>query len=291
MNVTAAETRRRIVVGIDSSDNAARATAWAAREAADRGLALHLVHALDFPSLPSAVVTPIGFIGAAERASEKLLNPIADELRAQYPGLTITTEVSDLSAPEALVGLSSGADLVVTGTRGHGGFAGLLLGSVSLKLAAHAHCPTIVVHGKDATGTRNEIVLGLEPGEDQAPIQFAFATAAALGAQVRVVRAWTPYPAYSGYYYAADTQTTEHTQFDDATDLLKGAREQFPEVPVVTDIKPGNAVSALIEAAAGSHLLVVGAHLHRSPLSVGIGYVVQGLLSHSPVPVAVVPIA
>jgi nucleotide-binding universal stress UspA family protein len=290
MTETATETRRRIVVGVDSSDNAAHAAAWAAREAADRGLALHLVHALDFPSLPSVVVTPLGFIEAANRSTEKLLDPVAEELRAQYPGLTITTEVSNLSAPEALVGLSSGADLVVTGTRGHGGFAGLLLGSVSLKLAAHAHCPTIVVRGKATTEVRNEIVLGVEPGEPEAPIHFAFATAAALGAQVRVIRAWMPHPAYSGYYYASDA-ITDHDHEKDVAGLLKGAREEFPDVPVVTNIECGNAVPTLVEAATGSRLLVVGAHRHRGPLSIGIGYVVQGLLSHSPTPVAVVPIA
>jgi nucleotide-binding universal stress UspA family protein len=290
MAETVSETRRRIVVGVDSSDNAARAAAWAASEAAHRGLALHLVHALDFPALPSAVVTPIGFIGAANRAGENLLDPIGDGLRTQYPHLTVTTEVSDLSAPEALVALSGGADLVVTGTRGHGGFAGLLLGSVSLKLAAHALCPAVVVRGTDATELRDEIVLGVEPDQAEAPIRFAFATAAALGARVRVVRAWTPHPSYAGYYYAADG-ITGHDHENDVADLLKSAREEFPDVPVVTDIKFGNAVPTLVEAAAGAHLLVVGAHRHRSPLSVGIGYVVQGLLSHSPTPVAVVPIA
>jgi nucleotide-binding universal stress UspA family protein len=289
MSETATETRRRVVVGVDSSDNALRAAAWAAREAADCGLALHLVHALDFPSLPSSVVTPLGFIRAAERTGENVLNPVADQLRAQHPGLTVTIEVSDLSAPEALVGLSTGAELVVTGTRGHGGFAGLLLGSVSLKLAVHAHCPTVVVRGEDAAETRNEIVLGVEPGEPEAPIRFAFATAAMLGAQVRAVRAWTPHPSYAGYYHAADG-ITERDHENDVAGLLKGAREQFPEVPVVSDVESGNAVPALIEAATGARLLVVGAHRHRSPLSVGIGYVVQGLLSHSATPVAVVPI-
>ncbi len=290
MTSTAIETRRRVVVGVDSSDNAAYAAAWAAREAAARGLALHLVHALDFPSLPSAVVTPIGYIGAANRAGENLLNPIADALRAQYPRLTVTTEVSDLGAPEALVGLSGEAQLVVTGTRGRGGFAGLLLGSVSLKLAAHAHCPVVVVRGTRATDLRNEIVLGVEPDESEAPIRFAFATAAALGARVRAVRAWTPHPSYAGYYHAADG-ITEHDHERDVADLLKAAREEFPDVPVVTDVEFGNAVPTLVETATGSRLLVVGAHRHRSPLSVGIGYVVQGLLSHSPTPVAVVPIA
>jgi nucleotide-binding universal stress UspA family protein len=61
-------------------------------------------------------------------------------------------------------------------------------------------------------------------------------------------------------------------------------------VDVSTAAMRGNAVPMLIEAARGSRLLVIGAHRRRSPLSVGAGYVLQGLLSHSPTPVAVVPI-
>jgi Universal stress protein family len=108
---------------------------------------------------------------------------------ARYPNLTITTEISELGAAEALVALSREAELVVTGTRGYGGFTGMLLGSVSHKTAVHAPCPVIVVHEEVSESGSNEIVLGVEPDQDPAPIRFAFATAAQFGATVAAVRA------------------------------------------------------------------------------------------------------
>jgi nucleotide-binding universal stress UspA family protein len=279
------------VVGIDSSDNAARAAAWAAREAGDRGLALVLVHAVELPSAMGAVVEPPGWAEARRAEGRKLLDRVHAGLHQQFPDLSITTEVSDLGAAKSLVVMSGHARFVVTGTRGHGGFAGLLLGSVSLKVAAHAQCPAVVVRGEQEGDRLNEIVLGVEEDEPEAPVRFAFATAARLGAKVRVVRAWEPDPMYGGYYYAADTQSVERRMADEVETVLKPMRDEFAGVEVATHLVSGNTVPMLIEAARGSRLVVVGAHRHHTPLSVGVGHVVHGLLSHSPTPVAVVPTA
>ncbi len=279
-----------IVVGVDSSDNASRAAAWAAREATDRGLALVLVHAVDLPGGAGAAAEPPGWADARREAGRKLLDRVRGALHEQFPELPVTTEVSDFSAAKSLVIMSGHAQFVVTGTRGHGGFAGLLLGSVSVKVAAHAQCPAVVVRGEEPGEPRDEIVLGVERGEPEAPIRFAFATAARLGAKVRAVRAWAPEPMYGGYYYAAETGAAEQQMVNDIEAALKPVREDFPDVEVSTYVSRGNTVPTLIEAARGSRLLVVGAHRHRTPLSVGVGSVVHGLLSHAPTPVAVVPI-
>jgi len=68
------------------------------------------------------------------------------------------------------------------------------------------------------------------------------------------------------------------------------ALEQFPDVKLRTEVAEGNSVAAPIDAAAGTRLLVVGAHRRRGPLSVGAGYAVDGLLAHSPAPLAIVPV-
>ena len=282
-------TRRRVVAGVDSSENAARAAAWAAREAADRGLALHLAHAMNFPA-PAGMIAEVGYVEAAEKEAVNLLEPMARELGGRHPGLTVTTEISERSAPEMLVALSRGAELVVTGTRGHGGFAGLLLGSVSLKTAAHAHCPAVVVRGEGRDDAFGGIVLGVEPHEAEAPIAFAFQSAATLETSLHIVRAWWPAPAYGGFAYE-DVVAREKLEAEEVARLIKGAQEQYQDVRVTTEVVRDNAVPALIRAARDARLLVIGAHRRRSPLSVGAGYVVQGLLSHSPTPVAVVPIA
>ena len=278
----------RIVVGVDASAHAMHAAAWAAREAADRSLDLHLVHAMDIPATPGTV-SPEKYLRAGYQSSDNLLDKVAEQLREQHPSLTVTTETAELSAPETLVTLSREAELVVTGTRGHGGFAGLLLGSVSLKTASHAHCPAVVVHG-EREDVRNEIVLGVELGQNQAPIHFAFESAKQLGATVTVVRAWLSAPAYGGYYLTP-VGATEAEHQGEVEELLKGVREEFPDVEVTVRVVRDNAIPALVTASKGAHLLVVGAHRRRGPLSVGAGYVVQGLLSHAHTPVAVVPIS
>ena len=279
---------RRIVVGIDSSGNAARAAEWAARTATDRGgTPLHLVHALNQPH-GTSMVDPAASVKAVHDAAAELLAQAAEALRTRHPNLTITTQISELGAAESLVALSREAELVVTGTRGHGGFAGMLLGSVSHKTAAHAHCPVVVVREEASENVRNEIVLGVEPDQALAPIRFAFATAARFGASVTAIRAWIPQSTYGGYFTMTPATDEQHGDVDQ---LLKATREEFPQVPVSTQFVNENAVTALIDASDGARLVVIGAHHHHGPLSIGTGYVVQGLLAHARTPVAVIPIS
>ena len=279
---------RRIVVGVDTSDNALRAALWAARQAADLHAPVLLVHALDLGAT-SVYSEAVGYTQARRDDGAALLGRVVSTLREQVPGVSVDTKLSDASAPETLIALSSAANLVVTGTRGHGGFAGLLLGSVSLKLAAHAHGPAVVVRGEQPGDPDNEVVLGVEPDQAEAPIRFAFQSAAALGATLTVVRAWWPHTTYGGYYLE-DADVTERHQAAQAEALIMGLQDEYPHVKVSVSAMRGNAVPMLIEASRDARLLVIGAHRKRSPLSVGAGYVVQGLLSHSPTPVAVVPI-
>ncbi len=103
-----------------------------------------------------------------------------------------------------------------------------------------------------------------------------------------VVRAWLAVPAYGGYF-AAPIPGVEREQRQDVEQLLKATRHEFPEVEVGTRVVNGTAVPALIEASNGARLVVVGTKRHHGPLSIGAGYVVQGLLSHAQTPVAVVP--
>lgn len=283
---------QRIVVGVDSSDNALRAAVWSARLAADLHVPLLVVHALDLGAT-SIYSEAVGYTQARRDDGAALLGRVVSALREQFPRVPVDAELSDVSAPEVLIARSAASDLIsdliVTGTRGHGGFAGLLLGSVSLKLAAHAHGPVVVVRGEQPDEPFNEIVLGVEPDQAEAPIRFAFQTAAALGAMLTVVRAWWPHTTYSGYYIE-DTNVTEWQQAGQVEALISASQREYPQVKVSVSAMRGNAVPMLIEAARDARLLVIGAHRKRSPLSVGAGYVVQGLLSHSPTPVAVVPI-
>jgi nucleotide-binding universal stress UspA family protein len=280
---------RGVVVGVDFSENSARAVLWAAHEAVGRGLALHVVHALDLPGAMSELLKPADYVAEHCAVGEMLLAKIAARVHERYPALALSSELSELGAGETLIVLSAAAQLVVTGYRGHGGFAGMLIGSTILEVAAYAHCPTVVVRGEDQGGPPGKILLGVEPGQADASIRFAFAAAAEVGAEVSAVRAWWPKAGYGGYDPPSMTGGRMQAQRADIADLLKPAREDYPQVNVSTHVVSGNRVSILVGAALGAHLVVVGAQRHRGPLSMGAGYVVRGLLAHSPAPVAVVP--
>lgn len=285
-----AEASERIVAGVDGSENAVRAAEWAAREATVRGAPLLLLHAYKTPD--AYVLEPSDLASRMREEGEALLRHVSERLRAGFPDLRLTGEVSDLTPAHALTDLSEQAALVVTGTRGHGGFAGMMVGSTSRKLARHARCPLVVVHDGLAAETLDEVVLGVEPDQDDAPIRYAFAAASRYGAVLHAVRVWRPHAMYSSVAggYCEDLTETRSAEIESVRKLLEPVAGSYPDVKVEVSAGRGNTVPVLIEAARGTRLLVVGAHRHRGPLAIGAGYVVDGLLAHAATPVAVVPI-
>jgi len=287
---TQASATSKLLVGVDASDNAMRAVEWAAAEAAARNAPLTLVHAISVQGVASFDAGR--FVGPAREEGHSLLRRIIERVRTRNPDLDLRAEVTDMSPAHALTELSREAALIVTGTRGHGGFAGMLVGSVSRKLAAHAHCPLAVVRGDLPTETLDEVVLGVEPGQAAAPIRYAFDAAARYGALLHAVRVWHPHAIYSSVAggYCEDLDQTRADEIGAMEDLLAPLAAEHPDVKVEASAGRGNTVPVLIEAARGTRLLVVGAHRHRGPLAVGAGYVVDGLLAHATTPIAVVPI-
>lgn len=140
--------KRRVVVGVDGSDGSSRALRWAASEARENGAELSVVTAYRGPS--PRLSTEAGSAPWLERtdwrgkAKATLKNTVRDTL-GEDPGVTLKLTLAEGSAAKALIDLSADADLLVVGTRGHGGFTGMLLGSVSQHVTAHAHCAVVVV--------------------------------------------------------------------------------------------------------------------------------------------------
>lgn len=132
-----------IVVGVDGSEHSARALAWSVDEAHRRSAALRLVHGW----FTGGVVTdPTGMVVTAlEDAGRLLLDDARATALAQDPALVIDTALVPEAPSTALLAQARDADMVVVGARGHGGFAGLLLGSVCDQVVHHAQCPVVVV--------------------------------------------------------------------------------------------------------------------------------------------------
>ena len=140
---------RRIVVGVDGSEGARVALEWALDEARLRGASVDAVHAWHSPSpvvpgrFGARPMTDEDAIDHARTAAEHVLEK---ELQAvDTSGVEIEPIVPDASPANALLDIARRAELLVVGTRGHGGFAGLLLGSVSQQVSHHAPCPVVVV--------------------------------------------------------------------------------------------------------------------------------------------------
>ena len=138
-----------VVVGVDGSEAGRRALKWGFREAQLRGLRLraigvvqlHLV-ALSVPGYPYADETYINELVAATR--EEVASEVA-AVKADFPEVEAEVEAVLGTPAETLVEASEGAELLVVGSRGRGGFSGLLLGSVSQQVVSHAHVPVLVV--------------------------------------------------------------------------------------------------------------------------------------------------
>jgi nucleotide-binding universal stress UspA family protein len=135
----------RVVVGIDGSEQSTQALRWGAHFAASIGARLDAVAAWQYPTSWGWSPAPLEW--SPEQDMEKALTEAVDEVfGAQRPD-DMRLAVHEGNAAKVLLDESKGALMLVVGSRGHGGFTGLLLGSVSANVAEHATCPVMVVHG------------------------------------------------------------------------------------------------------------------------------------------------
>ena len=145
MNETRTST---IVVGVDGSDHAARALDWAIGQAKLTGARIHVTSAWHVPAMSygspgfvPAVSPPIG--ESIRDVATEVAGKAAEQVRAA--GLEVEATVREGQPADVLIETAEDADLLVVGSRGHGGFVGLLLGSVSAQCAHHAPCPLVIV--------------------------------------------------------------------------------------------------------------------------------------------------
>ncbi|MDX1657739.1 MAG: universal stress protein [Nitriliruptorales bacterium] len=140
----------RIVVGVDGSETSRRALAWAIGEARTHGANVEAVTVLPDPvplwaSMPEVSYFPVEDHETRIKEARARLERAVDEIAADTTGVDIVALVEEGPPARALIGIAEGADLLVVGSRGLGGFRGLLLGSVSHQCVSHADCPVVVI--------------------------------------------------------------------------------------------------------------------------------------------------
>ncbi|MEU6578234.1 universal stress protein [Streptomyces sp. NPDC046805] len=286
---------RPITAGVDDTEESRAALAWAAREAVRRGLPLRVVHAWRFQ--------PYEAIGAADRRTQEVWvrDAVTRAVRAvteRHPEPAVSVDVVEGHTVETLVAAAAEAAMLVLGSRGHGPVVGFLLGSVGQQVIAEAARPVVLVRGGDrpsAEAAGREVVVGQQggPEDSAAALRFAFETAAARGATVRAVRAWSlpPVFAYSpgSLRLLDEVGGLEPYEKKALAEALAPCRERFPGVRVAEQVEMGSAGEVLLSVAARAQLMVVGRRAHRTAVGARIGSVAHGVLHHAECPVAVVP--
>jgi nucleotide-binding universal stress UspA family protein len=278
--------RQGVLVAVDRSECSREAVTWAAHDAAARGCGLTLAHVVDLPRIADVPLTT-ELLKAASGEGEQTLDQAVVHSRRVRPGGDTQRKLASGNPAAELLRLAADADEVVLGSRGHGGFATLLLGSTAAQVSAHAPCPAIVVRGHAAPdGPVVVAVDGSERGE--AALEYGFAYAARHGLPLRAVHFYPVSVTVPAYGLPPLDLPNLH---DEASHMLAKAVDRWsakhPEVPVTWAVREGAPAHRVHEASEGANLLVVGCRGHGGFAGMLLGSVSQAAIRHSHCPVAI----
>jgi len=283
-------TKRVIIAATDGTDSSLAAVGWAAAEAQRRRLPLRIVYAYDWDWHESRFDIGNEYIDVARQLADALVATAYDHAREVAPDANISTDTLVGHAVPRLLEVSQGAELLVLGNRGRGGFTGLLLGSVSQRMATHAPCPVVVVRGRPVPD--GPVVAGVSdaPAGDQV-LAAAFEAAADRDRPLIVVHshlAPVPFwltdipPAAAVTYPEQDAAERERLE-----QRLAPWRGKYPGVAVEAVLTHDSAASWLADASCSAQLVVVGGGRSATVTGTLLGSTVTQLLHHADCPVLV----
>ncbi|WP_331771706.1 universal stress protein (plasmid) [Embleya sp. NBC_00888] len=280
-----------VVVGFDGSPGAERAVDLAADEAVRRNTTLEVLYALEWVELGGADDR----FGQQLRADARdVVDRGAERARLRRPGLSVLATVELANAIDALEAASDRAALLAVGSRGLGGFAGLLMGSVSLPVSATTRCPLLVVHpDQDTAGgdTPKPVLVGISDVDCAPALEAAFLQAQARALPLHALHAWR-YPAMAagsaGYAPAMyDWREVAQTTL---TAALEPVRAKYPDVVVTEEVVIDSPAHALTKASSDAELVVLAAHRNTGRFGPNLGRVTHAVLHHAKAPILLVPV-
>jgi len=250
-----------VVVGTDGTDSARAAVDWAAREARRRHLSLRIVCAYDWDRYGSGYDAGSEFADIPRKLAEAVMAASVRQAGEAAPDIEIEADARVGPAGAVLLEVAEAEDLMVVGGRGRGGFAGLLLGSVSRRVALRASCPVVVVRRRDEA-TAGPVVVGVgESPVAEHALEAAFGAAADRGCGLLAVRSYLPpIPHLLPDVLPAkvDPSAQEAVEGVRLEEQLAPWRAKHPDVPVGITLTGGSTVAALVAASRSAQLVVLG---------------------------------
>ncbi|MCF7548626.1 universal stress protein [Pseudonocardia sp. WMMC193] len=280
-----------VVVGVDGSASGSEAVCWAAREAVRRRVGLRLVSALVLPE-PNHLGNPglgTSYKRTMTEAAEQVLADAVALARSVEPGLEMESELRSGFAIPVLLAESDRAGLVVVGSRGLGGFTGLLVGSVAIALVARGASPVVVVRGDAEEGADDTrpVVVGVDgsPVSEEA-LALAFEEAALHRAPLLALHTWQDVVEL-GIAALVDWNGVEAEEHALLAERLAGWAEKYPDVEVRRRVVRDRPAAELVDLSRSARLVVVGSRGRGGVRGLLLGSVSHALVHHAQCPVLV----
>lgn len=285
-----------IVVGVDGSPSSRLAAQWAAHEAAARDLPISLAAAYVVPQFLYAegMVPSRSIFEELESQAQGFVDEAASAIREVNTDVELMQQLHEGSPISMLLELSKEADMVVIGSRGLGGVAGALLGSVSASLVGHAYCPVVVLRDDMTIDAEfNRIVVGADGSPVSAlAVQTAYQEADAHGAELVAVNAWLDRAVASSLaglnLSNLDWEQAKEEQMKVVQEELSKYDDGFESITPQIVIRRESPEMALADVGKGARMIVVGSHGRGGFTGMLLGSTSRALLRLSPVPLMVV---
>ena len=276
---------RTVVVGIEGTDLSRDALTWAVAAAASRKGTLEIVYAIGVPYADMNLL----YDDAIEQDAQSLLHDERDRALSAEPDLTVTTTLSRETPGKALTEASERAALLVVGSHPYGVLERVFSGSLAYQVAAGSHCPVLIVPQETGAGGSG-VVVGADGSPDSvAAVALAATEADRLGQELTVVHAWRS----PDLFLSGDTgrgyrdERVEEGEGVVLAESVAGLGERYPDLVVHQLLAQSQPAQALLDAAKGARLLVVGSRGLGGVARMLLGSVSHTLVLHPPCPVLV----
>jgi len=282
-----------VIVGVDGTSTAIRATRWAAAVAERFGAPLCIVHARPYLGHnPSDAIAGVRAAAMAEQeeSAQAILRSAEHAVRADFPHLPVTTFRLSESVDEALIALSRNARLIVLGGDEVSVGTAILVGSATMAVAARSTCPVVAWRGDAIVPSVKPIAIGVDGDDDsRVAIPAAFELADRLRVGVVAVHAWsTRRPAGDiSLPSMIDWVEAENAERKYLSDRLAPWIDLYPNVDVTCVVDADKASRALLRHSEDAQLVVVGSRGQGLIASAVLGSTGLNLLHHSAVTVMI----